>query len=159
MEDFSMGTSPSPHRQVAMERKSDAHSLRGASRCYQLLAGLSGCHRIEWRLKPSAFQDPHVPQPLLPLGCLHGNGGGAAALSSLALTSLAPQPGTACVPLTGLAYNWLKAQYLSAASLRCCPSSALVQDFKALCTHPVLFCSFSHPGNRAWFFRAQELVP
>lgn len=35
------------------------------------------------------------------------------------------------VPLVGLACSWQEAWNLSAASLRCCPSPALVQDFRA----------------------------
>lgn len=35
------------------------------------------------------------------------------------------------VPLVGLARSWREAWNLSAASLRCCPSPALVQDFRA----------------------------
>lgn len=140
MEDSSAGTSPSPHSQlVAGERKQDAHSLRCTSRCHQLLAGLSGCNCIEWRLKPSASQYPHVLQPLLPLGHLHGDGGWGAAVCSLALTSVAPQawhspsaPHRSCVQLA-------RGPDLSATSLGCCLSSVLVQDFKALSIHPSLF--------------------
>ena len=56
-----------------------------------------------------------------------------------ALISAAPPGWHGPAPLTGLVCGWLKAQNLSAASLRCCPSSALVQDFRVLSTHPSLF--------------------
>lgn len=51
--------------------------------------------RAQWMLLHSVeaqalcLPGPHVPQPLLPLGCLQGNGGWAAALCSLTLNSVA----------------------------------------------------------------------
>lgn len=137
MEDSSTGTSPSPHRQlVAGERKQDAHSLRCTSRCHQLLAGHRGCNCA---LNGGSNPLPHVLQPLLPLGHLHGDGGWGTAVCSLALTSVAPQawhssstPHRSCVQLA-------RGPEPSATSLGCCLSSVLVQDFKALSIHPSLF--------------------
>lgn len=40
------------------------------------------------------------------------------------------------VPLVDLACSWQEAWNLSAASLRCCPSPALVQDFRAFSPCP-----------------------
>lgn len=97
-----------------------------ASRCHQLLEGLSGGHRIEGSLRPAASQDPRVPQPLLPLGRLRGHGDWAATVRSPALTS-SPASRHGWGPFTGLVCSWLEAKNLSAGSLRCWPSSALVR--------------------------------
>lgn len=103
----------------------------------------------------SAFQDPHVPQPLQAWGHLHGHRGWAAAVCSLALISTAPPGWHGPGLLTGLLCSWLEAQNLSAASLRCCPIAALVQDFRVLSTHPAFSRSFSHPGHRPQHLRTQ----
>ena len=58
VEDPSMDTSPSPHRQAVRER---ACSLSHISRCHQLQAGLTGCYRLEWRLRLVASQDLSCP--------------------------------------------------------------------------------------------------
>lgn len=47
------------------------------------------------------------------------------------------------VPLVGLAGSWREAWNRSAASLRCCPSPALVQDFRAL-------SPLSQPSSAPW---------
>lgn len=66
VEDPSMDTSPSPHRQAVVRER--APSLSHTSRCHQLQAGLSGCYLLEWRPRLVASQDPSCPSASAALG-------------------------------------------------------------------------------------------
>lgn len=87
-----------------------------------LQAGLSQL-LLQWLVTPSRAQ-----------GTLHSGSAPALSYSPLKLLSLSCfwSREVAKVPLVGLACSWQEAWNLSAASLRCCPSPALVQDFRAL---------------------------
>lgn len=87
VENPSMDTSPSPHRQAVRERACSLSHMSRSTSSRQGLLDVTALNGGSGSLPPRIS---HVPQPLLPSGHIQGHGSWAAIICSLALTSAAP---------------------------------------------------------------------